>query len=457
MADFSGELDMPKSKVLFLASECNPQWHSLPALVAEYYRALLDHAELTLVTHVRNKPNLENWLPESAEVHYIDNERVARPLYQLTQKITGDPNKAMTLQVALNYPSNVSFEFKVWKLFEERLKSGEFDIVHRASPMSPTIPSPMAKRCPVPFVIGPVQGGLPWPKAFKTEMRREGEWMNYFRKAHKYLPYYRSTYKYAAAILAAYSHTMGDIPKPDHDRVIDLTEGGIHPEDYPHRNFTQNDRSTILFVGRMVPYKQPEVLIRCVERSETLKQHQFVLVGDGPELPRLKALVKELNLENCIMLTGALPYQQVRDWMYKADIFAFPSIREQGGGVLTMASMASTPCVVVDYGGPSCRVPKGCGIKVPLGSVEDITAGFVNALESLVGNHDKIKSFGMAARKFTEKFYSWAWKAKKTNEIYEWTLGERNHKPDFWSEIPETKKSDTGQKLLEEVASKISF
>ncbi|MFL0800336.1 MAG: glycosyltransferase family 4 protein [Agarilytica sp.] len=452
-----------KPRVLFLASDCNPQWHSLPALIAEYFRSLIDYADLTLVTHVRNRENLESWLPDFVTVRYIDNEKLARPLYKLTRWLTGDPNKALTLQVALSYPSNIYFEYCVWREFKAELQAGEYDIVHRGSPMSPTIPSPMAKWSPVPFVIGPVLGGLPWPKQFKGEMRREGEWMNYFRAAHKCLPYYSSTYKYASAILAGYAHTMGDIPKRDSDRVVEFSEGGIHPEDFPERVFSSleeesglggaEEKATILFVGRLVPFKQPEVLIRCVEKSDVLKKHRLVIVGDGPELPRLRSLVKALGLEKYIELTGTLPIEEVRGLMYQSDIFAFPSIREQGGGVLTMASMASVPCVVVDYGGPSCRVPNGCGKRIPLGPVESIIDGFVTALEAMVEDREGTCRLGIAARKFTQQFYSWEWKAKKTAEIYDWVLGGRPIKPDFWSE-------DVGAKADNSIvgrASRISF
>lgn len=423
---------MPKPKVLFLATDCNPEWHSLPALVYEYYLALQAHADITLVTHIRNQANLEAVLPDEAEVVYLDTEVISRPVYKLTHFLTGDPNKAMTLQVALSYPSNIYFEFCVWRRFKADLKSGKFDLVHRASPMSPTMPSPMAKWSPVPFVVGPVLGGLPWPKEFQGEMRREGEWMNYFRRAHTLMPYYASTYRYAAAILAGYKHTVGDIPAKDRERVIEFSEGGIHPKDYPARVFRSKEKSTVLFVGRMVPFKQPEVLIRCFEKSKTLKKHKLVLVGDGPELQRLRALVTELKLENVVELPGSLPIGRVRELMYEADVFAFPSIREQGGGVLTMASMSCTPCVVVDYGGPATRVPEGCGIKVPLGDVKNIINSFTVALESLVSNPESVEKLGRAARQFTQQYYSWSWKASKTREIYDWALGKISEKPNFW-------------------------
>lgn len=426
---------MEKIKVLFVASDFNPEWHSLPALIAEYYSVLSEQVDITLVTQIRNHEHLRDWLPSSAKVHYIDSEKIARPLYQFTRYVTRDPDKAMTLQVALRYPSYLYFEYCVWRTFKHALLNGDYDIVHRASPMSPTLPSLIAKHSPVPFVIGPVLGGLPWPKVFKHEMRREREWMNYFRRLHHLMPYYRSTYRNASAIMAGYRHTVEDVPDGNEDRIVEFSEGGIHIDDFPQESTKNTDPeapATILFVGRLVPFKQPEILIRCVQRSEILQRHKTILVGGGPELKRLKKIVAKAGLSHCIELTGPLPTDEVRTLMNQATVFGFPSIREQGGGVVTMASMSYTPSVVVDYGGPSWRVPDKCGLKIPVGTQEQIIEGFTLALEKLVNDKAGAKQLGINARTFTEKYYSWTWKTKITVSIYRWVLGLDKNKPDFW-------------------------
>jgi glycosyltransferase involved in cell wall biosynthesis len=241
-------------RVLFVAPDCNPEWHSLPALVAEYYTALEPRARLTLVTQARNEPNLSSFVRNEASIDYMDTERVERPVYEFAQTIVGDPNKAMTLQVALRYPSSLYFEYAVWRRYAADLRAGRFDIVHRVSPMSPTTPSLLAAWSPVPVVIGPILGGLAWPPEFLREMHREREWMNYVRSGHRLMPFYRATYRRAAAILAAYPHTVSDIPRRDRDRVIDFSEGGVWTERFPERAFRPFERATILFVGRMVPF-----------------------------------------------------------------------------------------------------------------------------------------------------------------------------------------------------------
>ncbi len=213
-------------------------------------------------------------------------------------------------------------------------------------------------------------------------------------------------------------------------------------------------------MGRLVPFKQPKILLRCWQKSAFLRQHRLVIVGDGPELPELRRYIDGHQLADCVELTGAISFDEVKGWMDRSDIFAFPSIREQGGGVITMASMASKPSVVVDYGGPSCRVPQGCGIKVPLGSEDEIVDGFVAALEGLISDRSKIESLGRGARKFTEKYYSWTWKAEKTMEVYDWVLGRQEDKPDYWSENIGKRQLNSEGGAIHDVAAeaaKISF
>lgn len=415
-----------------MAADCNPEWHSLPALIWEYCLVLSQKVDVHLVTLSINRANIEAVRPQSITVDYVDSEIVSGPIFRLTQMLVGESNKAMTLQVAMRYPSQLFFEYQVWKKYRDRLHTGSFDVLHRASPMSPVLPSYLSQKSPIPFVIGPLLGGLSWPQGFAKEMRREGEWMNYVRRLHKYLPFYKSTYRCADAVLAGYPHTVADLPVTGRDNVVEFSEGGIHTEDYPFLPKTQNDVKTVLFVGRMVPFKQPQMLIECFAESVYLRRHKLVMIGDGPEIPRLQDLILEHRLSDVVTLLGEAPMSQVVEAMRQADVFGFPSIREQGGGVITIASLCETPSVVIDYGGPKYRVPDDCGIRVPLGSRAEVKSRFKAALERLIANDTQARSMGQAARAFASKYYDWQHKADKTIEVYDWINNESAIKPNFW-------------------------
>jgi len=58
-------------------------------------------------------------------------------------------------------------------------------------------------------------------------LSREREWLSYFRNAYKLMPYYRSTYACSTGILAAFEHTITDLPAAVKSKTINLSEVGM--------------------------------------------------------------------------------------------------------------------------------------------------------------------------------------------------------------------------------------
>ena len=418
-------------RALVLAEECNPAWPSLPLVGFNTCRALSERIDLVVATHVRNRPHLSAGVGR-AEVAFIDNEYVARPMYRLATRIRGGDAVNWTANVAMAYLPYLAFEREVWKRFGAELRAGRFDVVHRVTPMSPTIPSPFARWSPVPFVLGPLNGGLPWPPAFQAELRREREWLTYVRDAYRLLPYYRSTYRRAAAILAAFPHTIEDLPREARAKAIDFPEVGIDPERFrAESGRPARDPLTFLFVGRLVPYKCADVAVRAFAGSPLLRSQRLLVVGDGPERSSLEALVRAEGLEQSVRIAGALPQEEVARAMRGADVFVFPSIRELGAGVVVEAMACGLPCVVTDYGGPGGLIDETRGIKVPLAAKQALVEGFRGALEGLARDAAARARLGSNAHAYALREYAWSAKAAKIERVYEWVLGRNPARPTF--------------------------
>jgi glycosyltransferase involved in cell wall biosynthesis len=426
-------------RVLILADSCNPDWMSLPAVAYKACRAIAEHADVVVATHVRNEPALSRTQCGAARIEYIDTESVAAPLYRFSTLLRGGDKLGWTTNAAMSYPSYVYFEHKVWKRFRSELEAGAFDVVHRLTPMSPTIPSPLARWSPVPFVIGPLNGGLPWPEAYRGELRREREYLSALRDSFRWLPYHHSTYSRAAAILAAFQHTIDDLPAGVRDKVINFPEVGVdtsifHPPEHDTRQHDA-DQLTFFFAGRLVPCKCVDVLLLAIAKSATLRKHRFVIAGEGPERPMLTKLIEEHDLASCAELIGWKNQSQVAELMRSSDVFAFPSIRELGAGVVIEAMACGCVPVVVDYGGPGGLVDEGCGVRVPLGSKPELVDAFAHALESLANDRQRLRRASRAAARRARASYSWEAKARKTIEAYEWALGTRHSPPVFGDEV----------------------
>ncbi len=418
-------------RVLILADDCNPEWPSLPVVGYKYARAIADHADVTVATQIRNRSNIDRAGFGKAKVVYLDTEKIAAPLYKLAGILRGGSNKAWTTQIAMNYPSYLAFEWVAWQNFRQDLKAGCFDIVHRVTPMTPTLPSLMASLSPVPFVLGPLNGNLPWPQQFKQEQIRERELLSKLRSAYKLLPFYRSTYQRSACILAAFKHTAADLPQSATEKMISFPEIGIDPELFQRLERIPKQRMTVLFVGRLVPYKLPEVVVKAFATSPLLQQHQLIIVGEGPERPRLETLIRDHNLEECVQLVGQKSQAEVGELMRKSEVFAFPSIRELGAGVVIEAMACGMACVVVNYGAPGELIEDERGLKVPLDTLEIIVTKFTQKLEHLVQNPEQVERLGSQAYEYAMKYFPWDVKAKKTLNIYNWITARQGQKPDF--------------------------
>lgn len=195
--------DRKSCRVLLISESANPEWASMPLWGWSLPRALAQIIDAHLVTHVRNREAiLRAGTIEGREFSTIDNEYAASPLYKLGYSLSGGAGKGWTTVMAFGALAYYSFEHEVWRQFGDRIKAGEFDLVHRLTPKSPTIPSPIAKRLAAvgtPFIIGPLGGGLPWPKGFRDRQHDEKEWLTYVRGLYKLLPGYRSTRRDASA------------------------------------------------------------------------------------------------------------------------------------------------------------------------------------------------------------------------------------------------------------------
>lgn len=426
-------------RVLILADDCNPEWPSLPVVGYKAARSIADHAEVTVATHVRNRPNIEKVGFGKARVEYVDNEYVARGLYKLNLWLRGGNEVGWTTNIAMNYPSYLAFEWEVWRRFGADIKAGKFDVVHRITPMSPTLPSPLARETRVPFILGPLNGGLPWPEGYGQEREREREWLVKLREAYRYLPFYRSSYEKSAAILAAFDHTLRDLPKSALPRAIHFPEVGIDPELFRAPPARQGDRLTFLFAGRLVPYKLPGLPIECFAQSEALRAHRLLIVGDGPEREAMELAIAEHKLHDSVQMLGKKPQSEVAELMRQADVFVFPSIRELGAGVVIEAMASGLCCVAADYGGPAGLLANGRGVKVPLGHKSRLADDFTRELEKIAANPALAREYGERGRQHALANYTWDVKAQRTVEIYRWAVdGRRGPPPAPYAERWET-------------------
>ena len=158
--------------------------------------------------------------------------------------------------------------------------------------------------------------------------------------------------------------------------------------------FENKDKEKIrlLWAGRYLKLKHPEYAIIA---AELLKKHnvEFVLemIGSGVLYDKISDLIKEKKLNEYVVQKGALPYQNVREYMNQADIFLFTSDRKEGWGAVLNESMNSA-CVVIaneKIGSAKSIIVHGVNGLIYKGRKQ-----FERQLLDLVENKNKIKTIG---------------------------------------------------------------
>lgn len=111
------------------------------------------------------------------------------------------------------------------------------------------------------------------------------------------------------------------------------------------------DRVTILFVGRLVPAKNPETLIRAWMLVEQRGVNaQLVLVGDGPLRKALEQYAVSNGLRR-VIFAGFVEPVRTAEFYAAADVFVLPSSYETWGAVVTEAMAASLPVITTRWVG----------------------------------------------------------------------------------------------------------
>jgi glycosyltransferase involved in cell wall biosynthesis len=114
----------------------------------------------------------------------------------------------------------------------------------------------------------------------------------------------------------------------------------------------------MISVGRLVPYKQHDILIRSV--ADLVPAHpglKLVVVGAGPEEGRLKRLAESLGISDVVIWTGYVT--NAHDYLRDSDVFVLPSASEGFGAVILEAWHNGLPVVAFDVPAPNEIITHG--------------------------------------------------------------------------------------------------
>jgi glycosyltransferase involved in cell wall biosynthesis len=423
---------MSRLRILLLGPDSNPEAVSIPFVTYSNAAALAELHDVTLLVRSTVEEPVRRAKAAFKSVEVVRMPMLERFYAWVLRRIFKYNYDTQAL-TAFGYPYALAFEWNAWRHFRKRILAGEFDVVLRLMPMAPTLPSPFAfflRKGPVPFVLGPLNGGLRSAPGF-SEPDKRAEWVWTVRNLYRYLPFARSTYRYAAAIIIASYHMRAEFAAY-RDKMFFVPENGIARSlCLPDSRIPEpGAKLKLIFIGGLVPRKACYIGLRAAAPLLRKDLAHFTIVGDGPERKRLEELAQSLEIEKGVSFCGWLSHAEVLKRLRSSDVVVLPAIREGGGGVVFEALAGGTVPVVLDHGGPGDIVHPEVGYKVPPSNENNVASEMENILAELASDRDLLHRLRQKGMSYAQECLTWDAKARSVTSVLRWVL-HQGPKPDL--------------------------
>ena len=170
--------------------------------------------------------------------------------------------------------------------------------------------------------------------------------------------------------------------------------------------------SYLLYLGRLVPEKRPELLIEAFKKLDTVKS--LVIAGGGSDTSEYEASLREAAQgDNRIVFTGFVNGEPLEELYSNCYAYVLPSDVEGMPMSLLEAMAYGCCCVTSDI--PECAdVLAGDGVTFEKGSADSLRS----ALRDLLADAGRAGALGTAAKAHVEKTYNWDSVVERTLAVY---------------------------------------
>jgi colanic acid/amylovoran biosynthesis glycosyltransferase len=209
---------------------------------------------------------------------------------------------------------------------------------------------------------------------------------------------------------------------------IEIVRAGIPLEQFPFRErpYPENGAWRFLQAGRLIEKKGLAISLRAFAQfAAAYPNSTFTIAGEGPLLPQLRELARQLKIEDRVIFTGFISQEQLRDLLYASHIFLHPSETGRDGnqeGVpnsMLEAMASGLPVFATEHGG----IPEAIehGISGMLVAERDQDALASRLLDAVKDRHLLLRLARNGAESVAQNFEQSA-QIRKLEDIYLRTL-----------------------------------
>lgn len=391
-----------------------------------------------LLTHVSARAELAALLPaaEFERITFVSSLPGLAPLFSVGERL---PVGLRTIAWAI---TQLERQVAMLPVARRLVRELAIDIVHQPISVSPVSPSPLA-GLGVPVVMGPLNGGMQLPPAFRD---RESSLDALIRAARPVLATALNQLirgrPLADVVLVANDRTRSLLPRSVRKRAVEMSDIGVVLRDWPAPDAPSapgalpsapgaaaaGGVTRFLFAGRLVGWKGVDLLLDAFARVRRVVPARLEIVGDGPERARLAARADGLGCRADVALTGWLDPRDCARRMRSCDVFVSPSLQESGGVAVLEAMASARPVIAAGWGGHLTTVDETVGILVGVSSRAAVVRELADAMIRLAGDPGLRARLGAAGRRRVEARYDWDLLVRRTLRIYDQACAGRDRR-----------------------------
>ncbi len=211
-------------RVLLVAEHASAQFGGEAALPLHYFRILRRRGiNVWMIVHERTRSELEAVFPDDGDrIYYVPDTIWHRAAHHLGKFLPVPVNN-----ITLGYASRLLSQLIQRRLIRKAIRAHQISIIHQPTPVSPKEPS-LIFSLGVPIVMGPMNGGMEYPPAFRgLQSRFTHLSIGLGRKVSNFLNWMMPGKLRADVLVVANSRTRNALPKGTQGQVIELVENGV--------------------------------------------------------------------------------------------------------------------------------------------------------------------------------------------------------------------------------------
>lgn len=410
--------------VAIVAEHASARFGGEAALPLHYFRVLRGRGwPVWLVCHARVREELVALFPGDADrMRFVEDSVLHRAMWRLGRWLP-----ARLSYISTGYVSRLATQLAQRRLVRELVREQGVEVVHQPMPVSPREPS-LLHGLGVPVVIGPMNGGMTYPPAFRQAEGRLVRGISAIGRSvsgllNRCIPGKRR----AALLLVANERTRRALPPALPVRTETLVENGVDLALWQPVEASQRDDAAmrLLFMGRLVDWKAVDLLLEAFARASLRAPLTLEVYGDGPEGARLRQLAADRGVlaertgqAGQVHFAGWQTQQACAQRLRAVDVLVLPSLWECGGAVVLEAMACARPVIATAWGGPLDYLDDRCGILVPPDGREALVQGLADAMVELARDPARRRALGAAGRHRVETLFDWERKVDRVQCLY---------------------------------------